>query len=102
MSLFCIPFKNNYNKELLIILNSALRLDYSKDLNCISTVVKCIWFCVRNFANIMSTPVRCERTNLLVTLLHHTEIAVISFSLCLSSCEVHKKGKQTHLTLVPG
>lgn len=55
-----------------------------------------------NFANIVSTPVRCERTNLLVTLLHHTEIAVISFSLCLSSCEVHKKGKQTHLPLVPG
>lgn len=95
MSLFCIPFKNNYNKELLIILNSALQLDYSKDLNCISIVVKCVWFCVRNFANIMSTPVLCECTSLLVTSFHQTEIAEISFSLCLSWCEDTQK-KQTN------
>lgn len=86
-----IPFKNNYHKELLIILNSAVQLDYSRDLNCISTVVKCVWFCVRNFANIMSTPICCECTSRLVTSFHHAEIAVISFSLCLSSCEEKKR-----------
>jgi len=90
MSLFYTPFKNIYNKELLIILNSALQLDYSTYFNYISTVVKCVWFCIRNFANIMPTPVHCECTSLLVTLFHHTEIAVIFFSLCLSSCEEKK------------
>lgn len=61
------------------MLISTLQLDYSKDLNYLSAVVKCVWFCVRNFASIMSTLVHRECTSHLVTLFHHTEMAVISF-----------------------
>lgn len=70
-------------KGLIILLNSILQLDCSKYFNYISTVVKCIWFCVRNSANTMSTLVHCECTILLVILFHHIEMTVASFFLCL-------------------